>query len=223
MILTEKIEIEQHKKITHPLNPPLKRGRIEKEEKSVRLGLWLFLFSELVLIGGMLILFAVNKIDYEAEFHLASQQLSLLLGSFNTFLLITGSFTVSLSVVALRKEKKYLSLFLLSVTMILAVWFILNRLLELDALWSAGLSLSDEKFLQRVPGEILFFKFFYAMNLVHLIHVVAVILIMKLAAWQVLKGKIAPEGSDKLQGMTVFFHVVTIMWIFFFPLFYLLA
>lgn len=195
----------------------------KKKEESVRLGLWLFLFSELVLIGGMLILFAANKVNFDKEFHAASQQLSLLLGSFNTFLLITGSFTVSLSVIALRKEKKYLSLFLMSVTMILAVWFIVNKLLEFDALWSAGMALSDEKLQQRVPGEIMFFKFFYAMNLVHLIHVVAVILIMKIGAWQVIRMKITPEGYDKLQGMTVFFHIVTIMWLFIFPLFYLIA
>jgi cytochrome c oxidase subunit 3 len=194
-----------------------------ESSKSVRLGFWLFLFCELLLIGGMLIVFALNKLDFTAEFRTASLQLSPILGAFNTFLLITGTSMFALSVISLKKEKKYLSIFLQFLAIIFAVWFLLNRWLELNSLWLAGFSLSDEKFLQKVPGEILFFKFFYAMNLVHIVHVFATVLIVKLASFQIIRNRITSESYDKIQGAGVFYHIVTIMWLFFYPLFYLLA
>lgn len=192
-------------------------------EYPVRIGFWFFLFSELLLIGGMLLLFASNKVNYSAEFHAGSQMLSVLLGALNTFMLITGALTISLSVTALKNSKKHLSVFLQIITLVLGVWFIINRIIEADALSVAGLSLSDEKLLQRVPGEILFFKFFYAMNAVHLVHIIVWIVLLLISFFLVLKNKITSQSYDRLQGIAVFYHVVTIIWIFFFPLFYLLS
>ena len=77
------------------------------------MGFWLFLFSELILFGGMFIIYAVYRFKHPDEFRLAAAELDTFVGTVNTIILLTSSLTVAMAITAIQQGKKYLSMALL--------------------------------------------------------------------------------------------------------------
>ena len=70
------------------------------------MGMWLFLFTELILFGGLFIVYAVYRFSHPSEFHLAAQELDTFVGTVNTIILLTSSLTVAMSITALQEGRK---------------------------------------------------------------------------------------------------------------------
>ena len=85
---------------------------VHRDDVGARMGMWLFLFTELLLFGGMFILYSVYRFQYADDFHLAAKELNTILGAFNTAVLLTSSLTMALSIIAIQRDQKTLSLFL---------------------------------------------------------------------------------------------------------------
>ena len=77
-----------------------------------KLGMWLFLLTEILLFGGMFLLYAVYRTKYSREFHSAAAQLSTVIGAANTIILLTSSLTMALSIVFIQRGKRKTSLIL---------------------------------------------------------------------------------------------------------------
>ena len=72
-------------------------GHIHRDDVGARLGMWLFLFTELILFGGMFLVYSIYRFTHPEEFHIAAKELNTLIGTFNTMILLTSSLTMALS------------------------------------------------------------------------------------------------------------------------------
>ena len=86
--------------------------------------MWLFLFTELILFGGLFIVYAVYRYSHPSEFHLAAQELDTFVGTVNTIILLTSSLTVAMSITALQEGRKGIAILLVTLTLILALSFL---------------------------------------------------------------------------------------------------
>jgi len=248
------------------------------DHTGAKIGMWLFLFTELLLFGGVFILYSVYRYKYAQDFHIAAFELNKVMGAVNTIILLTSSLTMALSIGALqRSNRKLANIFLVS-TILLAVLFLVNKYFE----WSAkidhgiypGSKLMESSFNY---GENLFFGLYYSMTGLHGVHVIVGIVILTVMLYiinkepgsvYVIEPKRAKElegsrimiGNDadsnpqdialiddtvrrveisvrhyntektfdrsnitKLENSGLYWHLVDIIWIFLFPLFYLIT
>lgn len=193
-----------------------------RDDVGARMGMWLFLFTELLLFGGMFLIYAVYRFQYQEQFHFAGMELNTTIGTLNTVILITSSLTVALSVAAMQKGNKFLSLILLFVTQIFALSFMVNKFFEWSAKFSHGLYPGSEEMLAKQSGEILFFGLYYVMTGLHGLHVIIGMVIFMFIMAFIIKGNITKDSYVKLENAGLYWHLVDLIWIFLFPLFYLI-
>ena len=185
--------------------------------------MWLFVLSELLLFGGMFILYAVHRYKAPGEFHHGSMELEPLLGTLNTVILLTSSLTVALSIDAVKKGRHKSSVVLLIATVALGVLFLGNKGFEWGTKIGNGVYPNSPVLLSRPKGEILFFGLYYVMTGLHGLHVLAGVFLL-LIMLILLKGERIHQGHYvPFENAGLYWHLVDIVWIFLFPLFYLIA
>ena len=195
----------------------------KKDATTARLGMWLFLLSELLLFGGLFLLFAVGLRRYPGDFHGGAQEMNTFFGGLNTGVLLTSSLSMALAVSALKKGAKARSLGLLLCTMLLACVFLGNKYLEWGEKIHHGTYPNAPQLLARSKGEILFFNLYYIMTGLHGLHV-AVGAVVIGAAWFLIRaGRIHSSEPVVLENCGLYWHLVDIIWIYLFPLFYLIT
>ena len=188
-----------------------------------KLGMWLFLFTELLFFGALFLLYAVFRYEYPQDFHDAAGQENIILGSLNTFLLLTSSLTLALSITAIKEDKNRLSVLLQGATIILGCLFLVNKYLEWGAKISLALYPNSPILLQKNHGEILFYSLYYVMTGLHGLHVAIGIAVIACMARSTGRGKITGTDFIRLENTGLYWHFVDIVWIYLFPLFYLIT
>jgi cytochrome c oxidase subunit III len=193
-----------------------------RDDVGSRMGMWLFLFSELILFGGMFIIYAVYRFFHPQEFRLAAEELDPFIGTVNTIILLTSSLTVAMSITAIQKGRKKLSMSLLGMTFACALVFLINKFFE----WSHKISLGiypQSPVLDKMPaGEKLYFGLYYVMTGIHALHVIIGMAVLGVMFFFIAKGKINQHSFVRLEAGGLYWHLVDIIWIFLFPLFYLI-
>ncbi len=198
-------------------------GDEHHDDTGARIGMWLFLFSEFMLFGVLFVIYAVYRAKYAADFHHAAQELNLSLGSFNTFVLLTSSLTMVLSLASLQRRDKDLSLSFLIATICLGVLFLLNKFFEWREHYHEGLFPGMPQLEQLAKGEGLFYYLYYIMTGLHGIHVVAGIIALTVMLVLEAQDKITSERYLWLDNTGLYWHMVDIVWIFLLPLFYVIT
>jgi cytochrome c oxidase subunit 3 len=198
-------------------------AHVHRDDIGSRMGMWLFLFTELILFGGMFLLYSVYRFQYADAFHLAAKELNTIMGAFNTAVLLTSSMTMALSIVAIQRDQKTLSLFLQVITIILALFFLINKYFEWTAKFHHGIYPGSEELLSKGSGEILFFGLYYVMTGLHGIHVIVGMFLISVMARMTRRGTITHDNYVRLENAGLYWHLVDIIWIFLFPLFYLIT
>jgi len=196
---------------------------IHRDDIGARLGMWLFLFTELILFGGMFIVYSVYRYTYQEEFHLAAQELNTIIGTLNTIILLTSSLTMVLSIVAIQKQKRNLSLFFQMLTILLALFFMVNKYFEWSAKFQHGIYPGSDTLLNENSGHILFFGLYYMMTGLHGLHVIIGVVMIAIMMRFTSKRIITHDNYVKLENTGLYWHLVDIIWIFLFPLFYLIT
>lgn len=197
-------------------------GHVHRDDIGAKMGMWVFLFTEVLLFGGMFLVYAVYRFQHPDLFKLAALELNTALGAFNTIVLLTSSLTMVLAIVAIQKNKKRLSLFYLASTVGLALVFMVVKYFEWTAKFSHGIYPGSEDLLNRQNGEILFFGLYFVMTGLHALHVIiGVVIILFLYAF-IKRNKITHDNYVKLENGGLYWHLVDLIWIFLFPLFYLI-
>jgi len=186
------------------------------------MGMWLFLFTELILFGGMFIVYAVYRFSHYAEFQLAAKELDTFVGTVNTLILLTSSLTVALSIVALRDGRKGFSLTLVALTLLLAAAFLVNKYFEWQHKFDVGLYPGSAYLLEQPPGVVLYFGLYFVMTGLHALHVIIGMGVLGYMYRAIQKGIVTAEAPVRLEAGGLYWHLVDIIWIFLFPLFYLL-
>ncbi len=193
-----------------------------RDDFGSKMGMWLFLFTELILFGGLFIVYMVYRIQYSEAFHFAAKELNLALGTLNTIILLTSSLTCVLALVALQKGNKALSIIFLILTKLLAVGFLVIKGFEWGAKISHGIYPGSAELANKENGEIIFFGLYYSMTGLHALHIIIGLVILSFSLVFIIRNKVTPTNYIKLETAGLYWHLVDIIWIFLFPLFYLL-
>lgn len=197
-------------------------SHIHRDDVGAKIGMWLFLFTELILFGGMFLAYAVYRFSYRDYFALASKELDVFIGLINTLVLLTSSLTMAMSITALRKGSKKLSLVFLGSTIFFALLFLVNKYFEWSAKFHHGLFPGSNELLSLSRGEIIYFGLYYVMTGLHALHVIVGFVILAFMFVFVVKGKVNQDYYIMLENSGLYWHLVDIIWIFLFPLFYLI-
>jgi len=187
--------------------------------------MWVFLVTEIMFFGGLFTGYAVYRAAYPAAFAEGSQHLDILLGGINTAVLIGSSLTMALAVHSAQVgERSGLVRFLL-LTIVLGLVFLGIKGLEYTHKFEEHL-VPGSKFVAEgphAPQMQLFFGFYFSMTGMHALHMVIGIGILAVLTWQAWRGHFSPAYWTPVELTGLYWHFVDIVWIFLFPLLYLLG
>lgn len=193
------------------------------DPEASKIGMWLFIFTELLLFGGMFIIYSVYRYLNPDAFHLAGEELNRLIGAINTVILLISSMTVAMATSAIRKNNIWLTQQLLAVTVMLAIVFLVNKYFEWGYKFSHGVYPGSEFMLSNFSqGEILFFGLYFVMTGLHALHILVGMALIIWTMIEIRQKKIHAGKMDLLENSGLYWHLVDIIWIFLFPLFYLI-
>jgi len=196
---------------------------MHRDDKASKLGMWLFLFTEIMLFGGLLLVYAIYRYLNPEDFQHGSGHLDLFFGTFNTIVLITSSFTVAASITATQKGQIKTAVWLLVITIILAAVFMINKYFEWGHKFDIGLYPKGDHFSELAQGEQLFFVLYYFLTGLHGIHVIIGAVIIGFAISRLVKKKITSDNYVFQENAGLYWHLVDLIWIFLFPLLYLIT
>lgn len=193
-----------------------------RDDAASKLGMWLFLFTELILFGGLFLVYSIYRLMNPEAFAAGSFHLDVSIGAINTVVLISSSATVALSITAIQLKKKKLTIYLLLFTILAAVVFMINKYFEWGHKIDLGLFPGGDAFNALVGGERLFFVLYYFMTGLHGLHVIIGAALIGWVAWEVKVGKQSHDNFAFLENAGLYWHLVDLIWIFLFPLMYLI-
>jgi len=188
-----------------------------------KIGMWFFLFTELLFFGGMFLLYSIYRYRFAADFHIAAMNENLVIGSVNTALLLTSSLSMALSISAVRRGSKKLSAFLQIITILCGIVFLVNKYFEWTDKIFKGIYPNSPVLEQYSKGQILFFSLYYVMTGIHGLHVFIGTVVISFMVVFTLRDVITPANFSKLENTGLYWHFVDIVWVYLFPLFYLIT
>jgi cytochrome c oxidase subunit III len=188
-----------------------------------KIGMWFFLFTELLFFGGMFLLYSVFRYRYPADFHAGAKGENLLLGSVNTAILLTSSLSIAVSISAVRKGNRNLSALLQLITILSGLVFLINKYFEWSEKILRGMYPNSPVLMDQNKGVILFYSLYYVMTGIHGLHVLIGVAVISFMLVFTLRGKITQVNFSKLENTGLYWHFVDIVWIYLFPLFYLIT
>jgi cytochrome c oxidase subunit 3 len=193
---------------------------LHKDYAGAKLGMWLFLFTELMLFGGLFILYAVYFSRYPSGFSSAARELSLLYGTVNTAVLLTSSMLAAMALTAVQKDRPRLAEPLLAGTVASAGLFLGIKYLEWSAKIGHGIYPGSPK--SAADGEAVFFSLYYLTTGLHGLHVLIGAGLLIWVTILVRENKIHKDNYVVLENSALYWHLVDLVWIFIFPLYYLI-
>ena len=198
---------------------------LEQQREVASLGMWLFLVTEVLFFGGLFLVYSVYRGWYPADFAAASHELIVWAGTLNTVVLITSSLTMALAVHAAETGNRRLLILLLLATMALGCVFLGVKAFEYRT----------EYLEHHIPGSSfefapehalhaqIFFSLYFIMTGLHAVHMIIGLAVMAVMVWLSWRGRITPEYSNPIEVAGLYWHFVDIVWIFLFPLLYLIG
>ena len=208
---------------------------IEQQKDASQFGMWVFLVTEIMFFGGLFGAYLIYRNLYNPAFVAASKSIDITLGAVNTAVLICSSLTMAMAVhSAALGARKLLVLFLI-LTLALGGIFLGIKAVEYHQKYVEhhipGPSFdfnSSEKADERVPGDVarqtsIFFALYFAMTGMHAMHMIIGAGILLFLIWRAWHGAYPPNHYTMVENFGLYWHFVDIIWIFLFPLLYLVS
>ncbi len=192
------------------------------EHEASKFGMWLFIFTELLLFGGLFIVYAVYRYRNPVAFKLAGEELDVVIGTINTVILLVSSMTMAMSITAIQKNDKRMATMMLIVTIFLALVFMVNKYFEWGAKISYGFFPDTATLHELGQGTILFFGLYFIMTGLHALHILIGVVLLSYVLFRVQGNNIHSGNYYLLENGGLYWHLVDLIWIFLFPLFYLI-
>ncbi len=198
---------------------------VEQQRESAKLGMWIFLLTEILLFGGLFVAYAVYRAWHPEMFIDAHKQLNVYMGTLNTFVLIASSLTIALSIRSMQLGNKKRTMQLLLATLILAGVFLVVKYFEY----------SHKIHLGQLPGRFytfeglegsnphVFFSIYFLMTGLHGIHVILGMAAISWIMFRTYKNQFSAEYYTPIEMVGLYWHLVDLIWIYLFPLFYLIG
>lgn len=194
-----------------------------RDYHGAKMGMWLFLFTEVLLFGGLFVLYAVTFGRFPQEFHEASLLLDPVMGTTNTVVLITSSLFAVLSVTALQKNDRKKTELFIALTIVLACVFLVIKYFEWTAKFHHGIYPGSPDIVDWAPGKQAFFSLYYTMTGLHGAHVVIGMAVLGWVWWLIRTDRCNAEYYVALENAGLYWHLVDLIWIYLFPLYYLIV
>jgi cytochrome c oxidase subunit III len=201
---------------------------IEQQRGAARLGMWMFLVTEVLFFGGVFVAYAAYRIWYPHDFEAGSSKLNVLIASINSLILLTSSLTCTLAIHAAQTGNRKQMVRMLAVSAALGLAFLGFKAVEYTQDYHENLipgpSFNSSEFEheganpQRVQ---LFFLFYYFMTGLHVIHLAVGVGLLIWLTVLAQKGWIPPERYVVVEVTGLYWHFVDLMWMFLLPLLYL--
>jgi cytochrome c oxidase subunit III len=201
----------------------------EQQKDASTLGMWVFLITEIMFFGGMFLAYTIYRTTFPNVFGLASSSLNLPIGATNTCVLLLSSFTMVMAVRAAQLGQKRMVILFLIVTMLFGFAFLGIKAYEWTekfhehhvpaqaAFHLEGLTGADQQ-----GHAKLFFSLYFAMTGLHALHMVVGVGILSFIIWQTARNTYSAKYYTPVDIAGLYWHFVDIVWIFLFPLFYLI-
>ncbi len=196
---------------------------VHRDDLGAKIGMWLFIFTELLLFGGLFIVYSVYRFKNPVAFHLAAEDLNVTVGTINTVILLISSMTVAMSISAIQMENQRLGAILIEITILLALIFMVNKYFEWTGKFGHGIYPGSKALMEMGSGDVLFFGLYFAMTGLHAFHIIIGIIVLAVMLNKVNKGTIHSDNYVQLENGGLYWHLVDLIWIFLFPLFYLIT
>jgi cytochrome c oxidase subunit 3 len=197
----------------------------EQQAGAAKLGVWIFLLTEILLFGGLFVAYAVFRSWYPEMFHEAHKQLNVTLGSLNTVVLISSSVTMALAIRSTQLNQKKATLWFLLATLLCASTFMVVKYFEYAHKFHLG----------QLPGKFyhfggiaannphIFFSLYFAMTGLHGFHVFGGMCLISWMMYRTAHHNFSSEYYTPLEMTGLYWHLVDLIWIFLFPLLYLIG
>jgi cytochrome c oxidase subunit 3 len=194
-----------------------------RDDIGAKLGMWVFIFTEILLFGGLFLVYAVMRANYSVEFHQAAHHLNAFIGTVNTIVLLVSSATVAMSITAVQRGNNRLAVTLLMLTLVCATIFMVNKYFEWGHKFSIGLYPGSDLMLTMSHGQVMFFSLYFFMTGLHMFHLIVGAIILTIVLVKVRRGTINSNRYVLLENGGLYWHLVDLIWIFLFPLLYLIT
>ena len=191
------------------------------DKTGIRLGMWLFLYSEIILFGGLFLLYAIFFHEYPKNFAEGGKALDRIIGSVNTIILLLSSFTVAASITAIRRRSKKPAIFLISFSILCGCLFLVNKYVEWGTKIHHDIYPNSITLQNGPPGTNIFFGLYYVITGLHGLHVIVGMTLLAVSLVFVINGRVNEDRFSMLENSGLYWHLVDMIWIFVFPLFYL--
>ena len=191
------------------------------DRTGIKIGMWLFLYSEIILFGGLFVLYAVYFYRYPEFFAEGGKELNRVIGAINTIVLLLSSFTVAASITAIQRNNKKQTVGLLLFSIFCGFIFLVNKYFEWGAKFHHDIYPNSETLVSGEPGLNIFFGLYYVITGLHGLHVIIGMILLSISLVYVLKDKVTSSRFSMLDNSGLYWHLVDLIWIFVFPLFYL--
>jgi cytochrome c oxidase subunit 3 len=198
---------------------------LDQQKEASALGMWLFIAQEIMFFGGLFLVYAVYRALYGRIFAEASSHLDWQLGAINTAVLIGSSLTMAMAVhAAALGHRKAITGWLIA-TIALGLVFLGVKVVEYGEKFKHNLVPGPHfKYLgPDGPQAQIFFSLYFAMTGLHALHMIVGIPILAYMAWRGWQGRFGPAYHTPVELTGLYWHFVDIIWIFLFPLLYLLG
>jgi cytochrome c oxidase subunit 3 len=212
---------EHHPRLQHHFDS------LEQQLYASTFGMWVFLVTEVLFFGGMFMAYILYRIWYPDMFVAASHHLSIPLGTFNTAVLIGSSLTMAYAVnAAQRGAKPREQVMWLVGTMILGAIFLGVKVIEYADKFGhhlvpgSNFHFDKPEFQQTAQ---IYYSLYFSLTGLHATHMIVGMVIMAIIARMAAKGEFTPEWYTPVEIMGLYWHFVDLIWIFLFPLLYLIG
>jgi cytochrome c oxidase subunit 3 len=204
--------------VTHPFFD------LRQQHEAASFGMWIFLATEIMFFGVLFGSYIATRIGYPDAFAEASRHTNILLGTLNTVVLLTSSLTMTLAVRAAQLRGRKAVVDYLVITLLLGLMFIVVKGLEyyLDFTEHLVPGVNFAYSGLHAHGVELFFYLYFVMTGFHALHLIIGISIVAVIAWLAWRGQFIAD-STPVELTSLYWHLVDIVWIFLYPLLYLVA
>lgn len=181
--------------------------------QSAKLGIWAFLATEVLLFGGLFVTYTVFRIKYPAMFHDGHMKLDRTVGAINTVVLICSSLSVALGIAAIRQGKVRVLRTCLLLTVACGATFLCVKYFEWSKHLAEGIG----------PGTDIFFSLYYMMTGLHGLHVIGGMAALSTMYVLAGRGRFSAEYHTPVEITGIYWHFVDLVWIYLFPMLYLIG
>lgn len=198
---------------------------VEQQRESAKMGMWIFLLTEVLLFGGLFTAYTVFRSINHDMFYNAHKFLDIELGTLNTLVLISSSVTMALAIRSIQLDKRKQSIYFLMSTLALAAVFLVVKYFEYSHKFHLGQLPGKYYTFSGVEGNNphIFFSIYFVMTGLHGLHVIGGMVAISWIIRKTIRGKLSGAYYTPMELTGLYWHLVDLVWIYLFPLFYLIG